>query len=122
MMRSPFDRRALLRGFSGLAAAALAPSFVAGAAAPDALAAWRAPGTERDPPRLTVEGRFPADLRGVFYRNGPTPQTAGGGRSRHWFDGDGLMQAWRVAAPDVASYRSRFIAMITGIFSSNGAV
>lgn len=117
MIRFELDRRALLRSFSGLAAAALAPSLgpslgpsLAAAATPDALAAWRAPGTERDAQRLTVEGRFPADLRGVFYRNGPTPQTAGGGRGRHWFDGDGLMQAWRINGPDAASYRSRFVA------------
>lgn len=109
MIRVAFDRRALLRGFSGLAAAALAPPFAA-AGGPDALAAWRAPGTERDLPRLAVEGRFPADLRGMFYRNGPTPQMAGDGRGRHWFDGDGLMQAWRIDGPDAASYRSRFIA------------
>jgi carotenoid cleavage dioxygenase-like enzyme len=44
---------------------------------------------------LQVEGKIPSDLRGVFYRNGPGLFERGGQRYHHWFDGDGLVHAWR---------------------------
>jgi all-trans-8'-apo-beta-carotenal 15,15'-oxygenase len=58
---------------------------------------------------LTVEGRMPPDLGGMFYRNGPARHEVGGLRYRHWFDGDGFVQAFRVAHGRV-SFRGRFVA------------
>ena len=37
-------------------------------------------------------GRWPAELRGRFYRNGPALFERGGERYHHWFDGDGMVQ------------------------------
>ena len=57
---------------------------------------------------LAVEGRLPAGLRGRYYRNGPGLMQRAGQRYRHWFDGDGLVQAWTLADGGV-SHRARFV-------------
>ena len=56
-------------------------------------------GTGRDAiPRrsVRVEGRIPAGLAGTLYRNGPARHEIGDFRYRHWLDGDGMVQAWRI--------------------------
>lgn len=45
---------------------------------------------------LTLEGRWPEDLRGTLYRNGPGLFENQGHRYRHWFDGDALVAALRI--------------------------
>ena len=42
-----------------------------------------------------VKGTLPADLVGTFYRNGPARHERGEQRYHHWFDGDGMVQAFR---------------------------
>ncbi len=39
-----------------------------------------------------LRGRWPAELRGRFYRNGPALFERAGERYHHWFDGDGMVQ------------------------------
>lgn len=41
-----------------------------------------------------LRGRWPAELRGRYYRNGPALLARAGERYRHWFDGDGMVQAY----------------------------
>ncbi len=56
---------------------------------------------------LPVIGEIPADLCGVFLRNGPNSARPPRGRY-HWFDGDGMIHA--VAFQDGrASYRNRWV-------------
>ncbi len=55
-----------------------------------------------------IEGKIPAELRGVFYRNGPGLFERGGRRYDHWFDGDGLVHAWRFTNKGV-SHRASFV-------------
>lgn len=55
-----------------------------------------------------IEGRLPAALRGRYFRNGPGLMQRGGQRYRHWFDGDGLVQAWTLQ-DGRASHRARFV-------------
>ncbi|USX24123.1 carotenoid oxygenase family protein [Oxalobacteraceae bacterium OTU3CINTB1] len=55
-----------------------------------------------------VGGSMPADLNGVFYRNGPGRFELGGERYHHWFDGDGFAQRWQVGGGKVA-HRGRFV-------------
>ena len=55
-----------------------------------------------------VEGKIPADLRGDFYRNGPGLFERGGRRYHHWFDGDGMVHAWRFGDQGV-SHQARFV-------------
>ncbi|GAB3247904.1 carotenoid oxygenase family protein [Chitinimonas naiadis] len=44
----------------------------------------------------SIQGRWPQELAGVFYRNGPGRFERGGERYEHWFDGDGMVHAWRI--------------------------
>ena len=51
---------------------------------------------------LTVTGRWPAELRGRFYRNGPAVFERDGQRYRHWFDGDGMVQQFTFSGRGVS--------------------
>lgn len=112
------DRRNFLRGVAAGAALSALPML---ARADDVSDAWRARLASQ--PRLaplagctsqrldgtaTVEGRWPAGLRGTFYRNGPARFELGGERYRHWFDGDGMAHAWHVDGGGVR-HEARFV-------------
>ncbi|HEY9859244.1 MAG TPA: carotenoid oxygenase family protein, partial [Candidatus Obscuribacterales bacterium] len=56
---------------------------------------------------LPVIGELPADLNGMFVRNGPNPQFPPLGRY-HWFDGDGMLHGVQIQNGK-ASYRNRYI-------------
>lgn len=56
--------------------------------------------------RLT--GALPAALQGTLYRNGPARHEIGTFRYQHWFDGDGLLQAWDLGANGVR-HKARMI-------------
>lgn len=56
---------------------------------------------------LPIEGRWPAALRGRYFRNGPGLMQRAGRRYEHWFDGDGLVQAWQIDGG--ISHRARFV-------------
>ena len=58
---------------------------------------------------LRVTGRIPEALYGTLYRNGPARHEIGAFRYHHWFDGDGMVQAFRLGA-DGASHQGRFVA------------
>jgi len=73
------------------------------------LAGWESvkpPGTERV--SASIQGKWPEALRGTLFRNGPGLFERGGQRYQHWFDGDGLVQAWRIGKSGV-SHQSRFV-------------
>jgi all-trans-8'-apo-beta-carotenal 15,15'-oxygenase len=55
-----------------------------------------------------IKGRWPKALRGTLYRNGPGLFERGGQRYQHWFDGDGLIQAWRIDETGIR-HHSRFV-------------
>ena len=61
---------------------------------------------ECDAPDLVIEGEFPLDLNGTFYRNGPNPQYAPRGRY-HWFGGDGMIHGFHIENGRV-SYKNRW--------------
>ncbi|MEQ8858662.1 MAG: carotenoid oxygenase family protein [Pseudomonadales bacterium] len=44
-----------------------------------------------------IRGRLPEGLRGSLFRNGPARYEIGDFRYQHWFDGDGMVQAFRFA-------------------------
>ncbi|USG61956.1 carotenoid oxygenase family protein [Sneathiella marina] len=57
---------------------------------------------------LTQKGQLPDDLRGVLYRNGPAQHVVGDMRYHHWFDGDGLVNAFRFSE-DGVTHQGRFV-------------
>lgn len=65
-------------------------------------------GEDRQTSMLRVEGRWPRALQGTLFRNGPGLMSRGGERYRHWFDGDGLVQAWRFEDGQVR-HQARFV-------------
>ena len=112
------DRRTFLS--SGIAAGAL--GLASGPALADAATYQRFHAALKRDPKLVVyadtvadnageavvKGRIPADLNGVFFRNGPGRFELGGERYHHWFDGDGFAQRWQVSGGKV-SHRGRFV-------------
>ncbi|MCF2949407.1 carotenoid oxygenase family protein [Paraglaciecola aquimarina] len=60
------------------------------------------------PQELTIEGRWPKELTGAFYRNGPAKHERGGQRYKHLFEGDGMLQEFTMADGKVR-HRGRFI-------------
>ena len=67
-------------------------------AAADALAA----------PLATLSGRLPPALTGVLWRNGPAEHDRFGHRYGHWFDGDGMAQAFTFSESGVV-HRARIL-------------
>ena len=51
---------------------------------------------------LAMSGRWPAGLRGRFYRNGPALFERDGQRYHHWFDGDGMVQQFTFSGRGVS--------------------
>src|SRR3954451_3687844 len=56
---------------------------------------------------LEVEGELPADLHGVYVRNGPNPQHEPRARY-HWLDGDAMVCAGHFEE-GTATYRNRWV-------------
>lgn len=118
------NRRRFLRDFLAAGAAfALAPRllraevavvsdserFAAARAREPWLAGWSSVSAESFGPTVaTVEGRWPKSLAGMLYRNGPALFDRAGFRYRHWFDGDGMLHAWRCANGRV-EHRARMV-------------
>ncbi|OYX29100.1 MAG: carotenoid oxygenase [Caulobacterales bacterium 32-69-10] len=97
------SRRSFLMGAAALSAAVATPEMVRAAAALDVAAkadwALATRDVEGDLPRQTmrlIHGRAPAGLEGALFRNGPGRFRRPGGSVTHWFDGDGLMRAFRI--------------------------
>ena len=61
------------------------------------------------PVDLEIEGRLPQGLGGTLYRNGPAHHEVYGLRYHHWFDGDGMVQAFRFK-DGTLSHRGRLVA------------
>jgi len=56
-----------------------------------------------------VEGTVPANLRGTLLHNGPGRNALAGQWFAHWFDGDGMVTAFRFA-DDGIHFRNRYVA------------
>jgi all-trans-8'-apo-beta-carotenal 15,15'-oxygenase len=103
---------------SGLAAGALLPPELARAAAPLTVGAalgvdWGLAFADRDDdlapvPMKRISGACPPDLAGSLHRNGPGRWRRPGGSADHWFDGDGLVRAFRIQGGE-ASLAARFV-------------
>lgn len=95
------SRRNFLMGAAALSAAVVTPETVRAMAAMQATAGWALATADLEAdvaprPMRLVHGRAPAGLEGTLFRNGPGKFRRPGGSATHWFDGDGLMRAFRV--------------------------
>ncbi len=96
-----FSRRALLKGATASASLLATPETLYAKAAAETGVAWGLATRDLDgdvAPHVMrpVSGRLPAGLEGTLFRNGPAKFRRPGGTAAHWFDGDGLMRAYRV--------------------------
>jgi all-trans-8'-apo-beta-carotenal 15,15'-oxygenase len=74
------------------------------------LLGWQSVSSETlGPSTALVEGEWPRALQGVLYRNGPAWFEREGFRYQHWFDGDGMVHAWRIVNGTV-EHRARLVA------------
>lgn len=102
-------REIIARGFAGAAAAALPAPLLAAPAKPDWTLGLTDVLSDIAPQGLArIHGGAPADLVGTLYRNGPARFRRGSSASGHWFDGDGLVRAWRIAGGE-ARLAARFV-------------
>lgn len=120
--RRQFLGRGLAAGLAGLTAGPLASrlaaaetdadwsgAFKSALARDPRLLGWRNAGAEAlDCAALELRGRLPAALEGTFYRNGPALHERFGQRYRHWFEGDGMLQAFRIGDGRIA-HRGRVL-------------
>lgn len=117
------DRREWLLRMSALAGSALLPGMTLASTSDDVWAADFAAALKKNPylaayrsfnqdhiatPHLKLEGKLPAALRGTLYRNGAARHELGGQRYHHWFDGDGMVQAFRFSDHGV-SHVGRYV-------------
>jgi len=109
------DRRNFLRALGGATATAILTPEIAQAAAQMAQPGvdWQVAfaDLEADVPRAAmrrIHGKAPQGLAGSLYRNGPGKFHRAGGSVNHWFDGDGLMRAFRVSDGQ-ATMEARFV-------------
>ena len=55
---------------------------------------------------LEVQGAIPAELTGLYVRNGANPKS---GKSPHWFFGDGMLHGLRIDGGAASWYRNRYV-------------
>ncbi len=60
------------------------------------------------PSQLTIEGSLPKDLVGTFYRNGPAKHERANIRYQHLFEGDGMIQQFKIADGNI-SHQGKFV-------------
>jgi all-trans-8'-apo-beta-carotenal 15,15'-oxygenase len=64
---------------------------------------------EYDLPALDrIDGAVPTDMKGMLYRVGPGKHEVGGHAYSHWFDGDGMVRAFRFDGGRVA-FKNRYV-------------
>jgi carotenoid cleavage dioxygenase-like enzyme len=112
------NRRTMITQLSGLALGALLTPEIARAAGQLTVGAalgvdWGLAFADLDAdvapaPMKRLSGTCPAGLAGSLYRNGPGKFRRPRGSATHWFDGDGLMRAFRISGGE-ASLEARFI-------------
>lgn len=93
---------------TALLAAAAAGAVRAQPAAPDWRLGYAGVADDLAPMPLTLRGRWPAALQGTLLRNGTGRHELGGLRYRHPFDGDGMIQRYRVAGGRIL-HDARFV-------------
>ena len=105
-----FDRRQFLGSSLIAGAAIITPDMaLAGATPPGwALGVKDVEGDVRQETLTLLQGKVPAGLSTILFRNGPAKFRRGNSASGHWFDGDGLVRRWQVR-DGKATLAARFV-------------
>lgn len=101
-------RREFLQGLSTLALAASLPLAARAANTPPWALGFEGVSEDLPPLAMTLSGAVPPGCQGTLYRNGPALYERAGQRYQHWFDPDGMIQAFDIASGAV-SHRGRFV-------------
>ncbi len=101
-------RRELLRYAAALTAASAAPSLTRAEESMRWQLGFQGVTEDLMQQPMRLQGSIPASCRGTFYRNGPARYQRGDQRYRHWFDPDGMIQAFTLDA-DSVTHRGRFV-------------
>ncbi len=106
------NRREFTKAVIGASAASLMPSLLAASKTGAVKAPWAAAfkGVSADLPAMDmkVRGALPLECQGTLFRNGPALFERAGQRYTHWFDPDGMIQAFTMTDKAI-SHRGRFV-------------
>ncbi len=109
------DRRSFLHGLSltatslTLSACARSSSLHAPVIDHDYALGWRSIDVDAlTPVQASVRGRFPDEVRGLLFRNGPARLAYAGKPATHWFMGDGMVHRYAIGERAV-EHRGRFV-------------
>ena len=116
MTKNELSRRAMLGALASLPAVVVAGAvagtreeFSAGLARKPQLMGFATARAEVfNAPMTTLRGYLPSGLTGVLWRNGPAEHERFGHRYGHWFDGDGMVQAFALSG-DKVTHRARVL-------------
>ncbi len=111
-------RRTLLSSAAAITGAALVPKtakagsyqadFEAAQTHTPWLSAYKTIDRKEFSSSATVTGKWPEGLQGTLYRNGPARHEIGEFRYQHWFDGDGLVHAYKMSSAGV-SHKAKLV-------------
>ena len=101
-------RRTLLRGLAAAGATAALPGRIQATSEPPWSAGFRGVTADLPPLAMSVQGQLPPACHGTLYRNGPARYARGGQRYAHWFDPDGMVQAYTLHDRGI-THRGRFV-------------
>ena len=116
MTKNELSRRTMLGALASLPAVVVAGAmagtreeYSAGLARKPQLMGFATARAEKfNAPMTTLSGYLPSDLTGVLWRNGPAEHERFGHRYGHWFDGDGMVQAFAFSG-DKVTHRARVL-------------
>lgn len=89
-------RRDLLKSSVVAGLSTAAPSLFAASAQRAFSSSFSNPQELLGPTKLTFDRPLPAGLSGTLYRNGPARMQRGNTQYDHWFDGDGMVQSFKI--------------------------
>jgi all-trans-8'-apo-beta-carotenal 15,15'-oxygenase len=114
-MQTPLqtNRRQFLGGLAALSALPITPERAIAAAAAEAALDWGIAFADLETdlaprPMSLVHGKAPTGLAGTLYRNGGAKFHRPKSSATHWFDGDGLIRAFRIKDGQ-ATLSARFV-------------
>ncbi|GAB5414977.1 MAG: carotenoid oxygenase family protein [Congregibacter sp.] len=102
------DRREFLKALSAIGVAQALPLAAHALSQPTWTRGFDGLSGDQVPLAMQLEGDIPKDCFGTLFRNGPALYERDAQRYAHWFDPDGMIQAFHLSK-DGVSHRGRFV-------------